>query len=450
MLAAVVLLFVSCLAYQQPIPVSNQRVAIVGAGAGGSSAAYHLQKFTGHAFNITVFDKNDYIGGRSTPIDFDGVAAELGASIFIQENELLANAAEVFNLTVTEGFGNESSFAIWDGQAMDYILEPSSSDILTSLRLVWRFGLYSISIVKYYQSQALDSFISDYYQTYFPWPSLNYITGLVKYTSQSSQKFFDSLGISDNYKSFIQGLTRNNYSQKLPQIHSLGSLVLLTGSSSLRISGGNNQIFQNWLKSSNADVKLNTSVTALAKDSTGYTVTYGSKSEHFDIVILAGPYNQLGITTNVSVSLSDVEYVHLYVTLVRSPHLLSESTYFDDPNTPQMVFTTDGDDFTYVGAIGYSSEYQEYVYKVFSFQNLDEDLLQRLFGNYSNKYVKDWYSYPNLTPRDKFDDFKLDNNLYYLNAIEPFLSTMETSSLAGANVAGLIAQGKNTTEISIP
>ncbi|KAK1068208.1 hypothetical protein LTR33_011192 [Friedmanniomyces endolithicus] len=78
--------------------VAPLSVAIIGAGAGGASTAYHLSKFaaaSGFAVNITVFERNDYIGGRSTTVDvYDDLTSpvELGASIFVNANHILESA----------------------------------------------------------------------------------------------------------------------------------------------------------------------------------------------------------------------------------------------------------------------------------------------------------------------------------------------------------------------
>ncbi|KAG7699935.1 hypothetical protein KL930_000622 [Ogataea haglerorum] len=440
---------VSCFA-QQALPTSDSRVAIVGAGAGGASCAYYLQKFTDYQFNITIFEKNSYVGGRATIIDFDGVEAELGASMFIEDNKILYNAVDELDLSFANSSSESTSFALWNGESMDYILEPSSNSLVTNLKLLWRFGLYSIAAVKYQQQAAMKTFLTEYYEKYYPLPSLNSVTDLLKYTSVTAKDLFDSIWVSANYQNFVQSLTRNNYAQNLGTIHSLGSLVLLSGESSFHVAGGNNQIFEKWVQASGADLRLNTPVTSISKTSSGYAVSYGSHTEDYDVVVLAGPYDQLDIKTNISVSLVNVQYVHLHVTLVRTPHLLSESSYFNNKKTPQTVLTTGGDKFNSIGFVGYSDTYQEYVYKVFSYQSLDEQLLQGLFGKYSNKYEKTWYSYPYLSPISKFDEFKLADNLYYLNGMEQLISTMETSSLAGATVAGLLAQGRNTTQITVP
>lgn len=69
-----------------------------GAGAAGSSAAYHLRKYaneSGIPINVTVFEKTGRIGGRTLTVNVydDPIEPiELGASIFVDVNYILSNA----------------------------------------------------------------------------------------------------------------------------------------------------------------------------------------------------------------------------------------------------------------------------------------------------------------------------------------------------------------------
>ncbi|GMF04506.1 unnamed protein product [[Candida] boidinii] len=139
------------------------KVAIIGAGAGGSSAAYYLQKYTNSTiFDITIFEKNSYIGGRSTTIDFpidskyddlniEKKKIELGASIFTEANEILTKAVSTFGLSMSGGDDDDpdstsgSSFAVWNGKKIVYTFTQSSWSIWTAIKLLFRFG---ISIIK--------------------------------------------------------------------------------------------------------------------------------------------------------------------------------------------------------------------------------------------------------------------------------------------------------------
>lgn len=98
------------------------RIAVIGGGAAGSSAAYFLrflsdQGLLPSSLDLELFEREDYIGGRSTTVDlpFDSEGnvaeggstsaayAETGASIFVEANRHLTHAAKEFNLTTQSG-----------------------------------------------------------------------------------------------------------------------------------------------------------------------------------------------------------------------------------------------------------------------------------------------------------------------------------------------------------
>lgn len=58
-------------ARSEDVPPPIPRIAIIGAGAGGSSAAFWLSKArtrVGVNFEIDVYESKDYIGGRESPL----------------------------------------------------------------------------------------------------------------------------------------------------------------------------------------------------------------------------------------------------------------------------------------------------------------------------------------------------------------------------------------------
>lgn len=93
---------------------SSTRVAIIGAGSAGSSAAYHLHQYAPDV-NMTVFEKNSYIGGRSTSVQIQDdplEVAELGASIFVDANYILGNASKTFNLELEDTVGPPDTIGV--------------------------------------------------------------------------------------------------------------------------------------------------------------------------------------------------------------------------------------------------------------------------------------------------------------------------------------------------
>ena len=90
----------------------------------------------------------------------------------------------------------------------------------------------------------------------------------------------------------------------------------------------------------------------------------------------------------------------------------------------------------------------EYLYKIFSPSPLNATFMANILGLPQNEtiskddvswmYRKVWNSYPYEYPRVTFEELQLDEGLWYTSGIESFISTMETSSLMGKNIAKLM------------
>lgn len=125
------------LEHESSSPSKPLRVAVIGAGAGGSSQAYFLSflqsQFPSVAFDVDLYENSSYIGGRSTtvalPFSNSSAYAELGASIFVAANKNLIKASKVFGLTLQEGHGGgaqleDAKMAIYDGER--YLFQDTS------------------------------------------------------------------------------------------------------------------------------------------------------------------------------------------------------------------------------------------------------------------------------------------------------------------------------------
>jgi prenylcysteine oxidase / farnesylcysteine lyase len=132
----------------------SPRIAIIGAGASGSSAAFWIAKAKeryGLEVEVDIYERSDYIGGRkllrsceyplicyahcpkgsTTVYPYNDTAyepVELGASIFVEVNKNLKRAVQEFNLS-TYGFEDEDgSMGIWDGEQFLYKVQYDSRD----------------------------------------------------------------------------------------------------------------------------------------------------------------------------------------------------------------------------------------------------------------------------------------------------------------------------------
>ncbi|OJJ78625.1 putative prenylcysteine lyase [Aspergillus glaucus CBS 516.65] len=502
---------------QQPLHATAEatpkRVAVIGAGAAGSSNAYFLRKYAESSqtpVDVTVFERSSYIGGRSTTVDvFDNPAypVELGASIFVEVNYNLVNASRDLGL-VAQGADiarpkeSDDSIGIWDGKEFVVTLQNTSSWWNIG-KILWRYWLAPIKAQNLMKS-TVKKFLSLYEEPMFPFPSLSDAAekvGLLNATASPGEDFLERNGISADFgREVIQASTRVNYGQNLPQIHGLETMVCMAAEGAVSIEGGNWRIFDGMLKSSSADVKLNTTVTSIERNNVDDTLTIKSvsedhankKQEHsnnvFDEVVIAGPlqYSGIHISPPLEHTPDEIPYVTLHVTLFSSPHKLSPQFFGLGPNeqTPETILTTLpketnlGTEKPGAGPAGFWSisslrtvttenNERHYVYKIFSPERLTGEFVAQVLGFQNSTAVngestiadlpktdiswfheKIWHPYPFLYPRVTFEEPNVAPNLWYTGGIESFISTMETSSLMGKNVAALMVQswkGQDTT-----
>ncbi|KAG0000280.1 hypothetical protein BGZ79_006100, partial [Entomortierella chlamydospora] len=128
-------------------------VAIIGAGAGGTSAAYYLNDYLQpphlprkhHQHSITIFEQSDKIGGRCTAFRLQSPGEEdeyieVGASIFVKANHNLVDASKKFGLKVKQL--DDEMLAIWNGK--EFIFEESSWKFVSIIKGLRRWGLSPI------------------------------------------------------------------------------------------------------------------------------------------------------------------------------------------------------------------------------------------------------------------------------------------------------------------
>ncbi|KAL8752858.1 MAG: hypothetical protein Q9184_005601 [Pyrenodesmia sp. 2 TL-2023] len=216
-------------------------------------------------------------------------------------------------------------------------------------------------------------------------------------------------------------------------------------------------------------------------------------------------FSNISFSSPLSTAPSPIRYVSLHVTLFTSPYALSPSYFNNPSTMPTTILTTTtppssrvsiNDTFTTttnpkhppffsistlrtlyppptdshiphgVESIcgSRSPTEQEYLYKIFSPHPLSRSQIEAMLAvptpekgaqvkaNITWLHRKTWNSYPYLPPRLSFDDdIKLDwdekgekwggGGVWYTSGIESFISTMETSSLMGMNVAKLVVEG---------
>ncbi|KAG8999210.1 hypothetical protein FRB94_006399 [Tulasnella sp. JGI-2019a] len=443
------------------------KIAVIGAGAGGSSAAYWVSKAQerhGLDVEVDVFEKDSRIGGRTTVVypyyDEANPGQELGASIFVAANKNLWRATTEFNLTFVDLQDEDDDFGLWDGQQFAVTYRGS---LLDKARMLWRYGLAPMTTTKIV-TQMIDKLLLAYTRQVPIWPTIEALSnaiGLANHTTVTALEFFTSHGVGEKWiKEMIDAATRVNYAQDSTAISGLGGAVSMAATGASQVQGGNFQIFEKFLEHSNAKVHLDRTITRLTKTIvSGKTKWIPSGSDPlaepvaYDHIILAAPLHLSGIDvisdTFFPSSLPKVDYVHLHVTMVSSTSFRPLASKFGvntEAEVPRFILTT-GDSARNGGpkpefqSISYYKTYEvngrtEHLFKIFSLEERSDEWLEETFGEGTIGWVhrKEWDSYPKLVPRSVFPSIKADAGLWYVNSMEAWISTMETEVLSARNV----------------
>ena len=424
-----------------------------------------------------MYERSDYVGGRSTTVnvhDDPSMPVELGASIFVEVNRNLVSAAREFGLT-TDGLSDSEvlylpkTLGVYDGQ--EWVFRTSESNWWNTLKMLWKYGMAPIKTQRL-MKQTTGKFFRMYEKPIFPFKDLSQTAweiGLTEVTSSTGEQFLEQYGIVPPFSTdIIQASTRVNYAQNIDKIHGLEAMVCMATDGAMAVKGGNWQIFDNMLKASGARVVLNTNVSSIMRQSSGtYAIDTVSASASIDTtshdtIVLAAPlqFANLILTPNPLHPPPAIPYVRLHVTLFTSIYPL-DPKYFNldwKNQVPTTILTTKPKSpdhpliFFSISTLRLlrnpKTGHPEYLYKIFSPQPLEKEWLRRIVSVNTDeqitwKYEKIWHSYPYLEPRITFEDIQLDTEgkVWYTSGIESFISTMETSSLMGMNVARLIVDG---------
>ncbi|KZV95584.1 FAD/NAD(P)-binding domain-containing protein, partial [Exidia glandulosa HHB12029] len=317
-----------------PRVVRPARIAIIGAGAAGSSAAYFasLAKTRSNlTFDIDVYERADYIGGRSTIVFPYGNTElphiELGGSIFVEANKNMMRATKEFGLEkVDSDFNYKGELGIWDGQQFVFRTETSGiGSWWGKLGALWRYGYSAPTKVDSIVKNMLHHFLKLYNHDFGTWKDIPSVVAQVKLldvVAQTGAEYFDTQGVGLKFsRELIDAASRVNYGQNLEHIHGFGALVSMSADQASTVVSGNRAIFENFIKASGANILLNTTVTKLSKSTKPlewHLSTSDGLSLEYDAVIVAAPlpFANLQFKPALKTNVPKIPYVHLHVTLL--------------------------------------------------------------------------------------------------------------------------------------
>ncbi|HXI91864.1 MAG TPA: FAD-dependent oxidoreductase [Blastocatellia bacterium] len=440
---------------------ATDRVAIVGSGIAGSAAAYFARVAFGSDLSAVVFEQSAQIGGRIQHRPFAGAMVETGATLMHSSNAYLSEFIDELELKQALPHNrtaeSPATVGIWNGEA--FAFKSHRSELRTAAKMFGRYGRTPVRIRRIVKS-AVKKWVRIYDlqrtgRVYSTPEEMFTELGLYQLCKEPSRAFFAREGIADSFvREFIDGISRNNYGQD-SGIHALVNLFSLAGAGFagghlFSVMGGNSQVCERLLKRANADVRAGNRVIKIAVDSSNpkqYSITTTSGSEPgFDAVIIATPLELASIEFEGAVaedlSYSGRSYQVTHATLVAGD---LNAEFFEAQSTsdlPDTILTTENPRlwFSSVGRIGTSSATRHPIYKVFSRETLTDEQISELFAKPSEVERFVWRAYPVLKPSQQWPPFRLGRRIYYANAMESAVSTMETEAVAGRNVVGLLRQ----------
>ncbi|RIA97442.1 Prenylcysteine lyase-domain-containing protein [Glomus cerebriforme] len=430
------------------------------AGAGGSSAAYWVSEAFANSsvkINTTVYEQSSRIGGRTKIIKYerDGISIpiELGASIFVDVNYYIVENAKKFGLEFMK-YGEEmenSKTGIWNGD--EFVFEQSSNSYWDTARILWKYGWAPIKVQNLVK-EIIGKFLEEYKYDK-PFTSIDseaerlQLDKEIKFTAQY---YFSELEkINQLYlKHFVEPMTRVNYAQNLAELHAMGAFISLAPQGAKSIKGGNYQLFEKFIEHSGANLKLDTKIVKVTKlkspggiNNMKYIVkTKDGSSEEYDAIILAAPIQFTGIEfENMDFKIKEIPYITLHVTLITgyvNPAYFGRAKIDD---VPEQIVTTNSEKCEFLSFAGkLQLPNGETISKLFSHQELSDEMLDRLYTSRSWTFRKVWKSYPKLLPNQTFPPLEPDENFFYINSFEPYISTMETECVSSRNIVKLLAE----------
>ena len=411
----------------------------------------------------------------------------------------MVSAAEEFGLatasigsTRSEAKAGSENLGVWNGKEFVFTQNLGGYAFWNTAKLLWKYGWAPVRIQSL-RNEIVERFLKMYEAPYFPFRSLSRVVDyldLTTVTAMTGEQLLKEHDIGAPFSTdIIQASTRVNYGQNLGLIHGLETMVCMATDGAMAVEGGNWRIFDGMLRAAGAHVRLGEQVGRIQRnDDSTYSLSASTNNssndveeestDDFDTVILAAPlqFSDIDLSPSIPNPPDAIPYVKLQVTLFTSPHRLSTTAFnlANDATVPTVILTTLPPDANMgqrrdgVGPAGFFSistlrtitnpsstpPRPEFLYKIFSPEPLTSTFLFNILGlsasdpqsdissipeeDISWLYEKTWHSYPYLYPRVTFDDPQLDRDLWYTSGIESFISTMETSSLMGMNVARLV------------
>ncbi|MBN1308889.1 MAG: phytoene desaturase [Chitinispirillaceae bacterium] len=198
----------------------KKKISIVGAGIGGMSAAISC---AANGYDVTVFEKNDKVGGKLNVLTAEGFSFDLGPSILtlphIFERLFAMHDRKLGDYVDTVALDTHWRNFFEDGTVLDLYadsektaahLESKFAGAGNEYRLFVEYSKRQYEIVaKKYFNDGLDTFGSFF--TSYGWPELFFKLDLFRTMNASVSRFFTDQQLRDVFNYFIKYVGSSAY-----------------------------------------------------------------------------------------------------------------------------------------------------------------------------------------------------------------------------------------------
>lgn len=429
------------------------RIAVIGAGIGGTSSAYYLRQLFGDQATIDIYEAEE-VGGRLATVNLGGKEIETGGNIIHPDNQYMVNFTELFGLERI--FVNSGSFGIYDGEQFQF--QSSDFALLTAMKAFWRYGRDIHRLSSWIKDNVLQKFIRiyDHQMNGYAFTTvkdllLSMDPFIANLTTRPLREVLEEEGFSERFiKELVTVAVRTNYGQTT-NIHAFVGAVSLAGAqeSLWAVNGGNKLVAKGLLEKSKARlIRAKVTKIVLLKESNSiqYELEYklnngrtenddSSQSSIYDIVVVAVPLNR----ENTDLKFEDFSsalhsftqpFQRTVTSLLKAQ--INASFFHSEQETdlPTSIFINKEPYF-----INSICKLSKDVWKVFSRDLLTDAEKELLFKKIYETVIHDWQAYPEYSSSQSLPSFLLYDQLYYVNAIESAASAMEMSIIGARNVA---------------
>ncbi|EAR89532.2 prenylcysteine oxidase (macronuclear) [Tetrahymena thermophila SB210] len=461
----------------------KQKIAIIGGGIGGAFLQIQLRQIFGENAEISVFEKQDRLGGRCMSFQYEGKYYELGKQRFTDYDKLFLDYVKTVNMTISKS--SSTTLGIYNEEGYVFLL--NTFFLFKPITFLFNFPVSSSSYMFAYNSnwekinRIYDQIDQNQYQNFRQLLQACSLDDMLDYA-------FDEYVQSESYylirKSFTNSFLRSISVLVLDQKENINALAgfqsQFTGSGQIRNMEEGLEQFVNKLFNIKLDIKsqikinLNTNVNFIEKlhpinDSDyQFRLHFNETFQDFDQVVIAFPLEQnenpnlffKNFSENQSIfqqNLKSGYYSNYVITYVKAINPLYSYFGFNiTDNYPELMVPYDQDKSEFYKILKVCNKClqdRSSLFQITSKQKLNQAQINNIFGE-SSKIIKqkEWDALiPNVKnyETNEIADYQLLNGLYYLHSAEqavPFLAFEAISAKIVSNLMNPSFQNKKTQQ----